>query len=90
MIHLDLLRIAANLEARERVAVGIVDMNADALRAHGFELVAAQPPVIVIDADQPRLLSPVFFGVVAPFWKIIPIGAFKIDTSCCSLVGNLP
>jgi hypothetical protein len=23
------------------------------------------------------------FGVVAPFWKIIRLGAFKMDTSCC-------
>jgi hypothetical protein len=60
MIHLDLLRIAANLEARERVAVGIFDAHADALRAHGFEIVAAQPLAIVIYACQLRLLSPVF------------------------------
>jgi hypothetical protein len=60
MIHLDLLRIAANLGARARVAVGIFDAHAYALRSHGFEIVAAQSLVIVIDAGQLRLLSPVF------------------------------
>src|SRR5262245_24804621 len=61
MIHIDPLRIAANLEARASGgAVGIFDMNAGALRAHGFEIVAAQPLAIVIDAGQLRLLSPVF------------------------------
>src|SRR5882672_3458719 len=54
------LNIAARLEdAGERVAIGLFNVNADALRAHSFEIVTAQPLVIVVYAGQLRPLFPV-------------------------------